>query len=312
MENPAKVRKPAPVQAVEFASEGGVRLSATRHVVDGPQVLLAHGFGQTRHSWAGTQDRLANAGFGSLAWDMRGHGESGSNPPEHSYSVSDFIGDHLAGARQLSGEGARIDASMHALPVLVGASMGGLTGLLAQASHRLFSALVLVDVTPRWEMAGMQRIHDFMSAHPDGFDSYDHAARVIHDYLPHRRARKSDQQLAKLLRSDGQQRLRWHWDPRLLSEFVANSEQLQDLVSDESRKIDVPVLLISGGRSDLVSDDTVAHFLTLVPHANHVRLPDATHMLAGDDNDAFTDAVLAFLRAQFPTQMTSLVHGVSR
>ena len=301
MENPAKVRKLRVAEAVEFAGTGDVTLSGTHFAMDGPRVLLAHGFGQTRHSWAGTQDRLAAEGFGSLAWDMRGHGESGMNPPGHSYKVSDFIGDHLAGAQHLGGQ-----------PVLIGASMGGLTGLLAQASHRAFSALVLVDVTPRWEVAGMQRIHAFMSAHPDGFDSYDQAARFIHDYLPHRRSRKSDEQLAKLLRRDGQQRLRWHWDPRLLSEFVASSEQLQDMIGEEATKIDVPVMLISGGRSDLVSDDTVAHFLARVPHASHVRLPEATHMLAGDDNDAFTDAVLAFLRAQFPTPMTSLVHGVSR
>lgn len=288
MEIPAKMRKTHLTEAVEFASGDGLRLSGSRLSMPGPQVLLAHGFGQTRHSWAGTQERLSGAGFGSLAWDMRGHGESQSNPASHTYSVSDFIGDHVAAASLVGGQ-----------PVLVGASMGGLTGLLAQASHRPFSALVLVDVTPRWEAAGMQRIHDFMTAHPDGFESYDHAARVIHDYLPHRRARKSDEQLAKLLRFDHQQRLRWHWDPRLLSEFVADSQHLQEAIAEEARKIDVPVLLISGGRSDLVSDDTVAHFLERVPHATHVRLPEATHMLAGDDNDAFTDAVHAFLRAQF-------------
>lgn len=307
MEILAKMRKPGLAEPVEFASGDGLRLSGSRLAMAGPQVLLAHGFGQTRHSWAGTQDRLGHAGFGSLAWDMRGHGESQSNPANHSYSVSDFIGDQIAAASQLGGADAGIDAAA-VRPVLVGASMGGLTGLLAQASRPTFSALVLVDVTPRWEAAGMQRIHDFMTAHPDGFESYDHAARVIHDYLPHRRARKSDEQLAKLLRTDHQQRLRWHWDPRLLSEFVANSQHLQESIAEEARKIDVPVLLISGGRSDLVSDDTVAHFLERVPHATHVRLPEATHMLAGDDNDAFTDAVLAFLRAQFKRPAT----GVSR
>ena len=288
MENLSKMRETLLPEAVEFVSGDGLRLSGSRLSMPGPQVLLAHGFGQTRHSWAGTQERLGHAGFGSLAWDMRGHGESESNPADHAYSVSDFVGDHIAAAGLVGGQ-----------PVLVGASMGGLTGLLAQASHRPFSALVLVDVTPRWEAAGMQRIHNFMTAHPDGFESYDHAARVIHDYLPHRRARKSDEQQAKLLRFDHQQRLRWHWDPRLLSEFVADSQHLQETIAEEARKIDVPVLLISGGRSDLVSDDTIAHFLESVPHATHVRLPEATHMLAGDDNDAFTDAVLAFLRAHF-------------
>ena len=70
------------------------------------------------------------------------------------------------------------------------------------------------------------------------------------------------------------------------------------------------MLLISGGRSDLVSDDTVAHFLQLVPQAEHIRLPEATHMLAGDDNDAFTDTLLAFLRAQFPTSASVIKHAV--
>ena len=299
MEILEKMREIVLAEPVEFRSGDGLILLGSQLTMAGPKVLLAHGFGQTRHSWAGTQERLGRAGFGSLAWDMRGHGESASNSANHLYSVSDFIGDQLAAAIQLGGKAVGIGESAPTKPILVGASMGGLTGLLAQAAHRIFSALVLVDVTPRWEAAGMQRIHAFMTAHPDGFDSYDHAARVIHDYLPHRRARKSDQQLAKLLRMDDQQRLRWHWDPRLLSEFMPNSQQLQETIAEQARRIDVPVLLISGGRSDLVSDDTVAHFLELVPHATHVRLPEATHMLAGDDNDAFTDAVLAFLRAQF-------------
>ncbi len=308
MEIPEKMRKNDLAEPVEFYSGDGLRLSGSRLAMAGPQVSLAHGFGQTRHSWAGTQERLGRAGFGSLAWDMRGHGQSQSNPASHSYSVSDFIGDQVAGAIQLGGKAVGIGESAPTKPILVGASMGGLTGLLAQASHRVFSALVLVDVTPRWEAAGVQRIHDFMTAHPDGFESYDDAARVIHDYLPHRRARKSDEQLAKLLHMDDQQRLRWHWDPRLLSEFMPNSQHLQETIAEQARRIDVPVLLISGGRSDLVSDDTVAHFLERVPHATHVRLPEATHMLAGDDNDAFTDAVLAFLRAQF----SRTAPGVSR
>ena len=56
-----------------------------------------------------------------------------------------------------------------------------------------------------------------------------------------------------------------------------------------------PLLLISGGRSDLVSERTVADFLELAPHARHVQLADATHMLAGDDNDRFTATVLEYL-----------------
>lgn len=276
---------------VLFPSGDGLELAGSRResTGGGPAVLLAHGFGQTRQSWLATQDRLAAAGHDSLAWDMRGHGESARNAADLDYCVDQFVADQAAAAHALSPR-----------PVLVGASMGGLCGLLAQDQAALFRALVLVDVTPRWEAAGMQRIRSFMEAFPEGFDSYEAASQAIARYLPQRRERKTPAQLAGLLRAGPGERLHWHWDPRLLPQMVHGSERLQQAISQAAARVDVPVLLISGGRSDLVSADTVAHFLQLVPHAQHVRLADATHMLAGDDNDAFIDTLLAFLRAQFP------------
>ena len=278
-------------RAIHFRSPDGVELVASRlhSAGTGPAVLLAHGFGQTRQSWLATQDRLAAAGHGSLAWDMRGHGQSARNPAGLDYCVDQFVADHAAAADAIS-----------PMPILVGASMGGLCGLLAQDREPLYSALVLVDVTPRWEAAGMQRIRDFMQAFPEGFESYKQASMAIAAYLPHRRERKTPEQLASLLRAAPGERLQWHWDPRLLPQLVAGSERLQEAISQAAGRLDVPVLLISGGRSDLVSAETIAHFLQLVPHAQHVRLADATHMVAGDDNDAFIDTLLAFLRAQFP------------
>ena len=266
-----------------------------------PPVLLAHGFGQTRQSWSGTQRRLAAAGHASLAFDMRGHGASMRNPAALPYASAQFIADVHRAADALVGT-----------PILVGASMGGLTGLMAQALRPRFAALVLVDVTPQWENAGAERIQRFMGAHPDGFADFDAAADAIAAYLPHRRERKRPEQLRHLLHArDG--RLHWHWDPRLLSEFMLASDALQAEVARAAARIDVPVLLISGGRSDLVSDRTVDAFLSLVPHARHERLPEATHMVAGDDNDAFADVLMRHLGAQFPsTPAHAPGHGASR
>jgi pimeloyl-ACP methyl ester carboxylesterase len=290
MDLPDAPNPPAFAEGVLTASDG-LALAATSGAAtaDRPAVLLAHGFGQTRQSWLGTQRRLGAAGYRHFAFDMRGHGESGRNPAERPYAVADFVADLHAAADTLP-DGA----------VLVGASMGGLTGVMAQAERPRFSALVLVDVTPRWENAGAERIQRFMGAHPDGFADFDAAADAIAAYLPHRRERKRPEQLRHLLhRRDG--RLHWHWDPRLLSEFMLTSQALQAEVARAAARIDVPVLLISGGRSDLVSDRTVDAFLALVPHARHERLPEATHMVAGDDNDAFADVLLRHLGAQFPS-----------
>ncbi len=268
-----------------WTGAGGLSLaaSAAGRLGNPPDVLFAHGFGQTRQAWTKTMARLSTAGIASAAWDLRGHGQSGRNPTQERYAVDQFIADALA-----------VRATLTHSPVLVGASMGGLVGLAAQARGADFAGLVLVDVTPRWETAGMRRILDFMGAHPQGFDDHEHAAREITAYLPHRRERKSPSDLAHLLVRSEDGRLRWHWDPRLL-EDLADSAKHQDELAEAARGLDVPVLLVSGGRSDLISRETIAHFLELVPHARHVNLPQATHMVAGDDNDAFTRAIIEFI-----------------
>lgn len=258
-----------------------------------PSLVFAHGFGQTRHAWNGAARTLAEQGFDATTFDARGHGES-ERVPRGEYHMEQFVHDLLA----VSAEAVSPDGQP---PVLVGASMGGLLGLMAAGEAEVgrppFSALILVDITPRWETAGVERILGFMRAHPDGFASYEEAASAIEAYLPHRRERKSEAQLKPLLRQDEQGRLRWHWDPALLDGLVQESERYQPRLFAAAARVQVPVLLLSGSRSDVVSSQTVDEFLRLVPHARHVSLADATHMVAGDANDAFTREIAKFMQS---------------
>jgi pimeloyl-ACP methyl ester carboxylesterase len=263
----------------------GVEL-ATEYCGDSnaPSLVFAHGFGQTRGAWSATANEFANAGWHSIAADARGHGDS-DWLADGSYDFAQFV-DDLVLIAQTSAQP----------PILIGASMGGLLGLIAQAQYRPFRALVLVDVTPRWENAGVERIMTFMRAHPNGFASIDEASDAVSDYLPQRTEKKSPERLRQLLVREENGRLRWHWDPRLLDRVATNSERYQSDLLDAARRIDVPTLLISGERSDIVSDSTIAEFLQLVPHAEHVRVARATHMVVGDRNDAFSSAVLEFIK----------------
>lgn len=265
----------------------GIELSVETWGAEGAPVLLfAHGFGQTRGAWSGSAATLAAEGCRCVAFDSRGHGES-DRLASGDYHIEQFATDlvQVAGAQPQR-------------PVLVGASMGGLLGLVVAGEVRPapFRALVLVDITPRWEAAGVERILAFMQAHPQGFASYTEAAEAISTYLPQRRERKTEDQLRPLLRQGADGRLRWHWDPALLAGVVNDSERYQPRLMTAAAAVNVPVLLLSGGRSDVVSRATVEEFLQLVPHARHVELPAATHMLAGDANDAFTREIATFVR----------------
>ncbi|MCQ0010960.1 alpha/beta hydrolase [Actinomadura madurae] len=135
----------------------GVEVAGEDYQVDDARgtVLFLHGGGQTRHSWRGAAGRLARAGWHTLALDTRGHGDSGW-APDGDYSMDALVADLAAVVAQLGEDGG-------APPVLVGASLGGLTSLVAVAEKRVSArALVLVDVAPRIEPAGRRadrRVH---------------------------------------------------------------------------------------------------------------------------------------------------------
>lgn len=273
-------------QSTSLRARDGVPLVVeTRGPSQAPVLLFAHGFGQSRHAWARTATVFAERGWCTATFDARGHGDSG-RLADGKYQLEQFVDDLLVVAQSLGQP-----------PVLVGASMGGLLGLVAAGEIRPdpFRALVLVDITPRWETAGVTRMLGFMRGHPNGFASLEEAASEVAAYLPQRRARKDQQELAQLLKRGDDGRLRWHWDPALLDTVAHEGERHQQRLLDAARHVDVPVLLVSGGRSNVVSEATVREFMAVVPQAAHVEIPHAAHTLAGDDNTAFTAAIEPFL-----------------
>ncbi len=251
---------------------------------DRPTILMLHGGGQNRFSWKNTGQILADRGFHVIAVDARGHGDS-DRAPTGQYTVHALAADIMAVLDQI---GRPV--------VIIGASMGGLTGILAafQAGPNQVRGLVLVDVVPRFEHEGTARIRDFMMRHVNGFHTLDQAAEAIAAYLPHRRRPRNLDGLTKNLRHrDG--RWYWHWDPAFVTSVredpFADIEELENA----AQQLRIPILLIRGKLSDVVSPEGVEDFLAKVPHATFVELSDAGHTAAGDDNDAFSAAVVDFV-----------------
>ena len=60
-------------------------------------------------------------------------------------------------------------------------------------------------------------------------------------------------------------------------------------------RLSMPALLVRGGKSDLVTPETAQEFVDLAPQGQFVDVGGAGHMVAGDKNDVFIDAVMGFL-----------------
>jgi pimeloyl-ACP methyl ester carboxylesterase len=154
------------------------------------------------------------------------------------------------------------------------------------------------------EMARINSVVGFMTAHAQkGFESIDEAADVIAAYLPNRQRRRNLNSLAKNLRLRPDGRYRWHWDPRFITNVQPPEQERRfDRLENAARRIGCPVHLIRGGMSDLVSEEVTKAFLELVPHASYSNVADAGHMVVGDQNDLFSEAVLGFLETHYPSK----------
>ena len=268
--------------AAAAATGGTSRLRGTDQAR--PSILLLHGGGQNRFSWKNTGQMLADEGLHVVALDSRGHGDS-DRSADANYSLESLCADTLNVLDQI---GRPV--------VLIGASMGGLTGILAAdaAGPQKVTRLVLVDVVPRFEKGGSARIRDFMFNHVHGFDSLEQAADAVAEYLPHRTKPRSPEGLKKNLHHrDG--RWYWHWDPAFLTKPQDDPFMRVEKLEQAAIDLTIPILLIRGKLSDVVSTDGVKDFLNKVPSAEFVELSEAGHTAAGDDNDAFSEVVAQFV-----------------
>ena len=286
---------PASPHRLDLPGSGGLRLAADRWGDQGdPIVLFLHGAGQSRQAWDDTARAVVAAGWQAITVDHRGHGQS-EWPQAADYEFDDFASDIMA-----------VLDHFDTPPVVVGASLGGMSALLAQArtKDQLYRALVLVDVTPRLELSGVQRVIGFMAAHAGGFDTLDQASEIIATYTGRPTPATADG-LRRVLRQDEIGRWQWHWDVRFLEGRIhmileaepdtVRHDPLRERLHEGAHNIRIPTLVVRGAQSDLVSAEGVREFVDAVPGARYIDVADAGHMVAGDQNDQFGAAVLGFL-----------------
>ena len=273
-----------------FKGHGDIKIAADVWGSNNEElVILLHGGGQTRHAWWDTGKKLAEAGYHSVALDLRGHGDSEWHA-DGDYSIRAYKDDLVSIINEI-GKPAR----------LVGASLGGMASLVLagdEINSDLCTALIMVDIGIYPDPVGSDRIVSFMLSGEKGFDSLENVAKSISDYLPHRKKPKDLEGLKKNLRLKSDGRYYWHWDPRFIRRRPGSRDRRYfDLQLKAAEKVTIPTLLIRGALSDVVTMEDVDYFLSVISHAKFVEIENAAHMIAGDRNDIFAEEAIKFLKS---------------
>lgn len=260
--------------------EGGARLP----------VLCLHGLTRNARDFAALADTLA-ARRRVIVPEMRGRGMSDYAPDSDSYSPVTYVADV---EKLLAEQG--IDRF-----VVIGTSMGGLmTMLMASARPGRIAAVVLNDIGPVIEPAGLARISGYVGQ-GRSYPTWVHAARGLAE--AHAAAFPDfdlDQWLDMAKRTmvvSQNGRIVFDYDMAIAEPFAkpGNAAPANLWLAFEALR-DVPMLLVRGELSDLISPDTVKQMGVRNPKMRTVVVPRVGHAPTLDEPEART-AILALLDA---------------
>ncbi|WP_235737176.1 alpha/beta fold hydrolase [Nocardioides alcanivorans] len=243
-------------------------------------VIFAHGIAQSRHSWRKAAAEAAEAGFASVIFDSRGHGDS-DHAPGGEYSSA-------GNAQDL----APLLVSATAPVYLVGYSQGGDAAIEALDLDTTVSGLVLVDVAPWVEPAGVGDVQRFLEASLSGFDVADQAAAALGLLNPDQPAPPAAAVSRSLVERDG--RRYWRWDPRVFDtdpDLDARGRRLDAVLT----RFEVPVLLLRARESQMLSDRSVARLREVRPGAEVRVLDGVAHGVSGSTNHVYWQHIHDFI-----------------
>jgi pimeloyl-ACP methyl ester carboxylesterase len=251
---------------------------------DAPAVVLLHGGHQSAHSWDLVSLHLAQR-FRVLALDQRGHGDS-----EWARDVS-----YTNHEMSLDAE-AFIAALGLERPILMGHSMGGRNSmLLVRHSPSLLRALVIVDVGPEVSDRGRAVIAGFVRDNEE-FDDLEHFVRNVQQYDPYR-SREHIERTVKynmLQRADGKFVSKCDANPRRLG-VVRGTGPLENITLEDARAFDLPVLLVRGADSRILTADAAERFCDALPQGTLTTVPNCGHNVHGQNTKGFIEATTDFL-----------------
>jgi len=258
-------------QDLYWTSTDGVKLHARDYPGDPAAVPVVCLPGLTRNArdYAALAATLA-PGRRVIAVDFRGRGESGQAKDPMSYVPATYADDV---------RGLLVEAGIERF-VAVGTSLGGLVAMLL-AGDGVLRGAVINDVGPEIESAGLQRIRGYVGR-GSSCPTWLHAARTVAD--AHRDIYPGwelDDWLGmakRLYRVTSAGRIVLDYDLRIAEPFrVLATAEGPDMWEALGGLAAVPVLVVRGGRSDVLSADVAARMIERLPQGELVTVPEVGH-----------------------------------
>jgi pimeloyl-ACP methyl ester carboxylesterase len=231
-----------------------------------------------------------------LAIDSRGRGQSDYDPNPANYNLAVELADVMAVLTAL-GLGRA---------VFVGTSRGGLlTMLLATARPAAIAGCVLNDIGPEIDMTGLLRIKRYVGKLPEPSDFAD-AARLLKQTMGEQFPKLSDEAWLKWAHrsfKEANGRLVLDYDLKLATTLteVDPAKPLPTMWKEFDALSGVPMLVVRGANSDLLSPATLAAMQARHPGMQSFEVPDQGHapLLAEPD---VIDRIAEFVAACEPAQ----------
>lgn len=249
-------------------------------------VLCLHGLTRNARDFDVLAPRLA-AGRRVICPDLRGRGDSEYAKDSGTYNPAQYAEDVLALIEQ-----EKLDRF-----VVIGTSLGGLVAMsLATMLPGRIAGVVINDVGPSLEPTGLGRIKDYVGQ-GRSWPTWVHAARGLEDI----QGRAHPNQpldfwigIAKrLMTVSGSGRIVFDYDMKVAEPIIALDVEAQpDLWDAWDALARVPILVVRGALSDLLSAETLAKMLSRAPGAEALTLEGIGHAPTLDE----PESVVAIMR----------------
>ena len=249
-----------------------------------PPLVLLHGLRGHARVWEYVAEALCGD-YHVYALDQRGRGDT-DHAPGGDYSTDAFVAD-LA---------EFVDAIGLDKFILFGHSMGGRNSMAfaGQYPERL-ERLCVVDIGPRIEPAGGNRITEELRNLPPQFDNFEDA--LAHVQTGNRFA--SEAVMRRRLggqtyeTSDG--KIGWKFDPAIREQRINGTAAPAADLWPALERIPCPTLVVRGTETDLLTEETARQMIDTLAQGTLVEIESAGHMVFEDNPADFIAAVKNWL-----------------